>query len=227
MFEVNRSYANRKGTYTVLAIDPPKMTVRYDDGTTAELNMEIQGRIWENMQSEEEARAASRMARQRKTGQENKFFIKSLSLVTEEDLSGPGWRDRLGAVEAGGPEFEAGDRIIYFAIENQVFFAVATVTGPALETAPKDLFYVEDDVESMTFYPVDIDEHMYNLGNAVELDSVELESAPQYRRLLQKPNTYFSVGEDDFELLAELLTEISEEEEEEFEDEEEEEEFED
>ena len=66
MFEVNQSYANRKGKYTVLEVNPPKMRVRYEDGTEAELNVEIQTRIWENIQSEEEARVVARTARRRR-----------------------------------------------------------------------------------------------------------------------------------------------------------------
>ena len=36
MFEVNGIYANRKGKYTVLAINEPKMHVRYEDGAEAQ-----------------------------------------------------------------------------------------------------------------------------------------------------------------------------------------------
>jgi hypothetical protein len=65
-FEVNGTYANRIGQYTVLAVNPPKMKVRYEDGSEAELNMAIQARIWENIEAEMEAKQASRMARQQR-----------------------------------------------------------------------------------------------------------------------------------------------------------------
>lgn len=224
MFEVNGTYANRKGKYTVLSVEPPRMTVRYDDGTTAELNMAIQARIWENIQSEEEARAASRRARARRANQDTRHYIKSISMVAEEDLSVPGWRERVIVAPVGGPALRVGDRILFYAVEDHVFFAVATVTGPASDTVPKGFFYSEEEAGQLRFYPIDLDEHTYNLEQAVELDQAELESVPNYKRQLQKANTFIQIDEDDFELIAELLTEISEEEDEEFEDEEEEEE---
>ena len=224
MFEINGTYANRKGTYTVLSMDPPKMTVRYEDGSITDLNIDIQRRIWENILSEEEARAATRIARQRRASQDTRFLIKTLSMVMEEDLSVPGWRERTIVVDESGPQLRPGDRVLFFAVEDQVFFAVATVTGPPAESAPKGFFFSEEEVQSLRFYPIDLDEHTYNLEKAVDLDSVELESAPNYRRQLQKPNVFLQINEDDFELVAELLTEITEEEEEDFEEAEEEEE---
>jgi hypothetical protein len=116
-----------------------------------------------------------------------------------------------------------GDRIIYYAAEDRVFFAVATVTGEALDTCPKGFFYSEEEARTMRFYPIDLDEHAYDIHNAVKLDAVDLESEPQFRTLLQKPGTYLKVSEDDFELLAELLTEVTEEETTDYDDEEEEE----
>jgi hypothetical protein len=223
MFEVNETYANRKGNYTVLSVDAPRMTVRYEDGTTAELNMNIQARIWENIQSEQEARRAIRAARERR---ENgaAHYIKSLSMEAEEDLTLPGWRERVTVVEESGPELRPGDRIIYYAVEDRVFFAVATVTGEVMDSVPKGFFYSEEEARTLRFYPIDLDEHAYDIHNAVKLDAVDLESEPQFRTLLQKPALYLKVSEDDFELLAELLTEVTEEENTDYEDEEEEEE---
>lgn len=224
MFEVNGTYANRKGTYTVISLDPPRMTVRYKDGTVAELNMDIQKRIWENIQSEEEAKAASRIARQQRAKTDTKFFIKTLSMVMEEDLSVPGWRERTLVADSSAPKLRPGDRVLFFAVEDQVFFAVATVTGPPSSTPPKGFFYSDDEAENLRFYPIDLDEHTYNMEGAVDLESAELETVPNYRRQLQKPNVFLQIDEDDFELVAELLTEITEEEEIDFEDDEEEEE---
>lgn len=223
MFEVNGTYANRKGAYVVLAVDPPKMTVRYEDGTTAELNMAIQARIWDNIQSEQEARRASRAARERRENGVN-HYIKSLSMEAEEDLTLPGWRERITVVEASGPALRPGDRIIYFAVEDKVFFAVATVTGEVMDSVPKGFFYSEEEAKTLRFYPIDLDEHANDIRNAVKLDAVDLESEPQFGALLQKPGVYINVSEDDFELLAELLTEVTEEEVTDYEDEEEEEE---
>jgi hypothetical protein len=64
---------------------------------------------------------------------------------------------------------------------------------------------------------------MSHLDKAISLDSVELESVVDVKKALSRPGTYIRINEDDFELLAELLTEITEEEEEDEEIEEEEE----
>lgn len=223
MFEVNETYANRKGKYTVLEVDPPKMRVRYEDGTEAELNVAIQARIWENIQSEEEAREAARSARRRR-GPEVSYYIKTLSLEDEDDISVPGWRERVTVVPAGGPQLKPGDRVLYYAVEDRVFFALGTVTGEALSSVPTGFFYSEEEAKQLRFYPIDLDEQTYDVKNGVHLDSAELESVPNYRMLLREPNRYLAISEDDFELLAEWLTELTEVEDEEFEDEEEDEE---
>jgi hypothetical protein len=164
------------------------------------------------------------MARRRRSTLDTHFYVKSLSMVAEEDLSVPGWRERVLVVTKGGPEMQVGDRVLFYAVEDQVFFALATVSGPAADTVPKGFFYSDEEAESMTFYPIDLDEHTYNMENAVDLDTADLENSAEYRRRLQRPNVYLPIDEDDFELIAELLSEITEEEEEEYEDEEEEEE---
>jgi hypothetical protein len=229
MFEVNATYANRKGTYTVLEVHPPKMTVRYEDGTTAELNMNIQARIWENIQSEQEARQAAREARQRRKKPGSRHFIKSISLEAEEDLTLPGWRERFTVAHEDSPKLYLGDRILYYAVDEKVFFALATVTGPESETVPKGFFYSDKEAQTLRFYPIELEEHAFDLSNALKLEQVELESEPDYRRLLQQPNHFLEVSEDDFEVIAETLSEAADEEDEDFdeEDTEEEEDYED
>ncbi len=221
MFEVNQTYANRKGKYTVLEVNPPKMRVRYEDGTEAELNVEIQTRIWENIQSEEEARVVARTARRRRRGPEVSYYVKTLSLEDEDDISVPGWRERITVVSADGPELKPGDRILYYAVEDRVFFALGTVTGDAQSDVPTGFFYSEEEAKTLRFYPTDLDEQTYDVKNGIHLDSAELESLPNYRTLLREPDRYLEISEDDFELLAEWLTELTEVEGEEFEDEEE------
>jgi hypothetical protein len=221
MFEVGGTYANRKGKYTILSLNGPKMRVRFDDGSTADLNVDIQHRIWENIQVEEDAKQAARAARASLRGraysQSTQFFIKPISMLAAEELTFPGWQERVAATGDETKEIKAGDRLIYYAIEPQVFFAVATVTGVSFEAGGKDS-------QQVSFYPIDLDAHAHNLEKAVALDSVELESQPNLKELLKQPDTYFKISEDDFELLAELLTEVTEEEEEDEEEEEEEEE---
>ncbi|MDX1662374.1 MAG: hypothetical protein R3272_01195 [Candidatus Promineifilaceae bacterium] len=201
------------------------MKVQYDDGSVAELNIAIQKRIWENIRDEEEVRAATRAARQA-DARSTHYYIKSLSMETEEEVTVPGFRERITVVEREGPALHAGDRIVYYALEDHVFFAVGTVTGEAQGSVPKGFFYTEEEAQHLRFYPIDLDEQVDTLERALPLESVELESNANYRSLLQRPNSYFEINEDDFELLAELLTEVTEEEDEDFEDEEDEEDYE-
>jgi hypothetical protein len=68
-FEVGKTYRNRAGEYVVLSIDGDTMKIRYAGGGTLETNVDIQARIWENIQFEkqmarsEERRVQAREAR--------------------------------------------------------------------------------------------------------------------------------------------------------------------
>jgi hypothetical protein len=68
-FEVGKTYRNRAGEYVVLSIDGDKMKIRYAGGGTLDTSVEIQARIWENIQFEkqlarsEERREQAREAR--------------------------------------------------------------------------------------------------------------------------------------------------------------------
>ena len=220
MFELNETYANRRGKYVVLTINPPKMQVRFEDGSHAELNMEIQRRIWENIQAEIDARSASRSRLHRDRTSTTQFFIKPISILAAEELTFPGWQERVAATGSSGQEIHSGDRLIYYAIEAQVFFAVATITGASFESGKNK----DEEGRQVQFFPIDLDAHAHNLDKAVTFDSVELESQPNLKSLLNKPDTYIAINEDDFELLAELLTEVAEEEDDDEEEDEEEEE---
>ena len=44
-FTVGHSYRNRKGRYRVIAVDGPKMRVRYENGEMSELTLDRQERI--------------------------------------------------------------------------------------------------------------------------------------------------------------------------------------
>ena len=62
-FEVNKQYANRNGSYTVLAVNGDKIHVRYDDGNEAHLKINIQARIWNNMTIEQQLSVSRRRKR--------------------------------------------------------------------------------------------------------------------------------------------------------------------
>lgn len=224
MFEVNGVYSNRIGKYTVLSVNPPKMVVRYEDGSEAELNMRVQGRIWENIVAEQQEKDAKEAIRRARLGTvQNKFYIKVISIPDADELMFPGWQERIIMALGEDPQrVHSGDRIIYYALEPQIFFAVATITGDGKEANPKDFFYTIDQPTAY-FYPVDMDAFATLLENGMRSDSVELESYPKFRNMRLTPEMFLEISEDDFELLAETLTEVSEDE---IEEEEEEEEFE-
>lgn len=227
MFEVNGVYANRRGKYTVLSIREPKMTVRYEDGTQAELNVAIQERIWENILAEQEAKQAARNARRARWGASTSttsHFIKVVSLPGEE-LTFPGWDERvvMAPPSAATQNIKKGDRLIYYAQEAQMFFAVATITDEAFTADPKKYTFTIDREEA-TFYPIDVDADTGKLDKGVSIDSVELEGYPNFGKQPVALEAFYPISEDDFELLAEALTEVSEEDEEEFDDDYEEEE---
>ncbi len=224
MFEVDGVYANRRGEYKVLEINPPKMRVRYtDDGSEAELKIELQARIWENIAAEYEAKAASRSARAAKRAgvATANHYIKVISVPAADEMNFPGWPERIVMAPPDDSEFklQSGDRLIFYALETQTFFAVATITGESKSANPKEFFYTVP-VETAEFFPIDIDAVSSKLDKGADIDSVELESQPRFKRLRLEPEAFYSINEDDFELLAEALTEVAEEEEEEEEEEE-------
>lgn len=228
MFEVNGKYANRKGEYTVIKLNPPMMTVRFEDGEESELRISVQERIWQNIAVEYEARAASKSAR-RRSAQGTNHFIKVLSLPAIDEMSFPGWAERmLMAPLPNDGTLKAGDRLILYGLESRTFFAVVTITGDSKTSNPKDYFFTVN-ADTADFFPIDVDATVARPDNGVEVDAVELESQPRFRRLRLEAEMLLPINEDDFELLAEALTEVTEEEdvdeeeiEEEYEEEEEE-----
>ncbi|MCP5099170.1 MAG: hypothetical protein GY943_26750 [Chloroflexi bacterium] len=219
MFEVNGVYANRRGKYTVLKLNGSKMTVRFEDGSLAELKTDLQARIWENIRADFEAKEASRQARPAKRAKivkDTQNLIKIISVPTPSELAFAGWTEKviLGAIDDKQFKLNSGDRIIFYAIETKTFFAVATVTGDAKVADPKKYFFTVD-VKKADFYPIDIDASATKLTKGTDAASVELESQPNFGKLQLTPEQFLEINEDDFELLSEALTEIVEDEEEE------------
>lgn len=213
MFEVNGIYANRRGKYTVLALNPPKMRVRFEDGSEADLKIDLQERIWENIAVEFEAKEASRQARaaKRSLSKETSYFIKVISVPSTSEMLFPGWAEQviLAPAAESSVKVNSGDRIIFYAMETRTFFAVATITEDAKSTNPKDYFF-NIEAEEAGFFPIDIDASAIKLEQGAHVDSVELESQPKFKRLRLEAESYLEINEDDFELLAELLTEVVE-----------------
>ena len=211
MFEINGTYANRKGKYTVLEINQPKMHVRYEDGSEADLNIERQERIWENIAVEIEAQEAKKNTRAGRGLSTDQHFIQCISVPDVEELTFPGWPEKVIIVRR--PEDVAavkkGDRVIIYLIELQIFYAVVTITNDGVTKKPKDYFYNIDEQNAL-FFSFDIDAEAQSVETAVSIDSVELESYPNLAKMRLEHDAYLKISEDDFELLAELLTEVTE-----------------
>ncbi len=215
MFEVNGEYENRKGKYTVLSIDSPIMNVRYEDGTYADLRMNIQERIWENIIAEREAVASKSAAKRKRksvgTLSTTNHYIKVVNIPPGEELGFPGWEERVVmTTKKEAQAIKKGDRLIYYALEAETFFAVATVTGEGFTADPKKYTYTVD-IAKANFFPIDIDTETGTLENGLPLDSIELESSPNFPEENVGSEAFCSINEDDFELLSEALAELSEE----------------
>jgi len=63
-FEVGKTYRNRIGEYAVVSIDGNQMKIRYVSGGTLVTDVNIQARIWENIQLEEQQTRADERRRQ-------------------------------------------------------------------------------------------------------------------------------------------------------------------
>jgi len=63
-FEVGKTYRNRVGEYVVLSIDGNQMKIRYVSGGTLVTDVNLQGRIWENIQLEEQQSRVEERRRQ-------------------------------------------------------------------------------------------------------------------------------------------------------------------
>jgi hypothetical protein len=215
MFDVNGEYANRKGTYTVLAIDAPIMSVRYADGTHADLKINIQARIWENILAEQEAAAAKSSSRKKRSAKGAAstigHYIKVVSIPPGEELAFPGWESRVVMLDNDERKkvVKQGDRLIYYAQEAQAFFAVATVTGEPFEADPKKYTFTVEATKA-GFCQIDVDADTGKLESGVPLDAIELESCPDFGKKTPDPEAFCPINEDDFELLAEALTEVTE-----------------
>jgi hypothetical protein len=63
-FEVGKPYRNRSGEYVVEAIEGNRMVIRYSDGRALATSVDIQARIWENIQFEKQLAMAEERKRQ-------------------------------------------------------------------------------------------------------------------------------------------------------------------
>ncbi len=212
MFEVGGTYSNRIGRYTVLEINEPKMMVQYENGTKAELNINIQYRIWENIIADDEvASNRANQSKKRTSNQGTRFFVRPVNSLTADSLNARGVKEQITLEELAELKIDQGDRLIYYAMESQVYFAVGTITGEAAKPTARDKRAGKGLDKSVLLLPVEVDARAARIDSAVAVDSMEIESQPDIREMLQRAESFISISEDDFELLAESLTEATEE----------------
>ncbi|VAW43392.1 hypothetical protein MNBD_CHLOROFLEXI01-5337 [hydrothermal vent metagenome] len=219
MFEVNGIYANRKGEYQVLEINPPKMRVRFiADGSEANLRIELQARIWENIIVERASQADSQPSQISKSlaASSVNHYIKVISVPVVDEMSFSGWLERvvMASLSGEGNKLNEDDRLIFYALETKTFFAVATLVGESITANPKEYFFTVH-AETAQFFAFDIDATSGKLGNGADIDAVELESHPNFKQLRLEAEAFLRINEDDFELLADALVEAVEDAEEE------------
>jgi len=95
-FKVGGRYRNRRGEYEVIGLEEPKMMIRYLDGSVLETTVEIQARIWRNIQIEESRETPvrapiSRPGRRRQRGLE---FQGLQEHDFQRGVAGTSWRAR-------------------------------------------------------------------------------------------------------------------------------------
>lgn len=198
MFEVGGTYANRKGTYTVLSFNGNKMTVEYEDGETADLKIAIQERIWENMELDVGKLAASKGA---KAGAaKNRFVV--YSIFTDENINNIVGLSKFPLPKEIDKPLETGDRLLFYSTDAQAFIAAATVTslnGPSKRRK-----------EGPTI-SVDFDAQVQSLALGLNQSDVELDSIPNVKTELATADKAMPITEDEFETIFEILAEASEE----------------
>ena len=98
-FQVGKMYRNRTGEYEVVGLDGPRMVIRYTDGSVLRTRVEVQARIWQNIQLEaslerEKQRAASQPRLQRRGGQRGADFQGLEDHDFQKGVAGTSWRAR-------------------------------------------------------------------------------------------------------------------------------------
>jgi len=98
-FKVGERYRNRNGEYKVIELEAPQMVIRYSDGRSLKTRIELQARIWQNIQAEEEAEKQAQMRALRPKRQGRQRGIKFQGLQDHDFQKGVGgtfWRARKG-----------------------------------------------------------------------------------------------------------------------------------
>lgn len=97
-FKVGEKYRNRKGEYEVVQLDQDDMTVRYSDGSLMKSAIELQARIWENIQFEEKRKTSEKQTKKQvvKNPKRKPTFQGLEENDFQKGVAGTCWRARTG-----------------------------------------------------------------------------------------------------------------------------------
>lgn len=199
MFEVGGEYANRKGTYKVLEFMGNKMRVEFEDGETADLNIGIQERIWENMALEIGALKAE-AAKKKGTKAKNRYVV--YSIFTDENINNIVGLSKFPLPDEIDKPLETSDRLIFYSHDAKSFIAAATITSVNPPSKRKK------DAASIS---VDFDAQVQSLALGLSYAEVELDSIPSIQTEMDMAGKAMPITEDEFETIFEILAEASEE----------------
>ena len=91
-FEIGEQYRNRRGEYKVVGLDGSRMVIQYADGGLLRTTVEMQARIWRNIQAEERVEAL----RSRKRSSKRSRFQGLRERDFQTGVVGTSWRARTG-----------------------------------------------------------------------------------------------------------------------------------
>jgi hypothetical protein len=98
-FEVGKTYRNRIGEYEVVSLDGPRMVIRYTNGSLLRTRVDLQARIWQNIQMEARAERAEERVQARarlkcRGGRRGLDFQGLEDHDFKEGVGGTSWRAR-------------------------------------------------------------------------------------------------------------------------------------
>ncbi len=201
-FEVGKTYRNRQGVYEVVSITGPRMVIRYDDGLLLQTRVDIQARIWSNIQLDaraerEQARVSAAHALRRRGGQRELDFQGLSDHDFKAGVGGTSWRARTNL--GGRLAQRLTDTTPYFFQSYAIFrraeihIAVPTFYGTKTKwQEAKLVFRLDAEQARYGFYieknsgPMDATWHWPNMVAALVRDEAlhgEIEGAMRQHRL--------------------------------------------
>lgn len=191
-FEVGKQYRNRHDEYVVLAIQEPLMLIRYADGTTLRTRVDIQSRIWSNIQMEaavkreQERLEGSRQAARSGTGGRRAMSLgRRAQALRESDfqvgVAGTEWRSRsrLGGLLARELSQATTYEFLSYAVHGQAWVHIVEPAHYESKTSKqkaKFVFGLDDEQAIYGFYiernsgPMDASWHWPSMMRALQVD---------------------------------------------------------